>query len=107
MRMLDPDTQPLLTAVVGSYPADGLPPRRAIARAVEDQLAAGVDLIGDGQVRGDMIAAFAGRIPGLRRAPDGAWEVEAALDLPDAPITVADFVFARELAAGRAAVKAA
>lgn len=106
MRTLDLETQPLLTTVVGSYPADDLPPRRAIARAVEDQIAAGVDLISDGQVRGDMIAVFAGRIPGLTRASDGIWEVEAALDLPDGPITVADFVLARELAAGRAAVKA-
>ncbi|HZU75902.1 MAG TPA: methionine synthase, partial [Dehalococcoidia bacterium] len=44
----------MVTTVVGSYPVDGLPPRRAIQRAVEDQIAAGIDLISDGQVRGDM-----------------------------------------------------
>ena len=44
--------QPLLTSVVGSYPTDELPARRAIERAVEDQLLAGVDVISDGQPRG-------------------------------------------------------
>ncbi len=96
---------PLLTTVVGSYPVDGLPRRRAIQRAVEDQVAAGIDLISDGQVRGDMISSFAAHIPGFRPGPDGTWEVEAALDLPDGPLTVADFALARELAGGNAEVK--
>ncbi|HLY32463.1 MAG TPA: hypothetical protein VKQ36_15670, partial [Ktedonobacterales bacterium] len=76
---------PLLTTVVGSYPTDGLPPRRAIQRAVEDQIAAGIDLISDGQVRGDMIAIFARAIPGFALASDGAWEVTDALDIPAEP----------------------
>lgn len=96
---------PLLTTVVGSYPSDGLPPRRAIARAVEDQLVAGVDVISDGQMRGDMIATFAERIPGFHKADDGVWEVEDALDQPDAPITAPDYAFARGLAWGKAEVK--
>lgn len=96
---------PLVTTVAGSYPVDGLPPRRAIQRAVEDQLVAGIDVISDGQARGDMISVFARAIPGLRQADDGVWEVESALDLPDAPILAADFALARELAAGRAEVK--
>jgi 5-methyltetrahydropteroyltriglutamate--homocysteine methyltransferase len=103
--MLDVTLQPLLTTVVGSYPSAGLPPRRAIQRAVEQQIAAGVDLISDGQMRGDMIAAFASRIPGFEQAADGVWEVADALDLPDAPIAAADFAFARALAGGRAEVK--
>ena len=103
--MSDIESQPLLTTVVGSYPTGGLPPRRAIQRAVEDQIAAGVELIGDGQPRGDMIGAFAGRIPGFRLADDGVWEVAAALDLPDAPIAALDYAFARGLAAGRAELK--
>jgi 5-methyltetrahydropteroyltriglutamate--homocysteine methyltransferase len=103
--MLDVELQPLLTTVVGSYPTDRLPPRRAIQRAVEDQIAAGVDLISDGQTRGDMIATFASRIPGFRLADDGIWEVEAALDAPAEPITVTDYDFARRLAGGRAEVK--
>jgi 5-methyltetrahydropteroyltriglutamate--homocysteine methyltransferase len=99
------ETLPLVTTVVGSYPASGLPPRRAIQQAVEDQLAAGVELISDGQMRGDMISIFASRIPGFRRADDGVWEIEAALDLPDAPIAAGDYAFAQGLAAGRAEVK--
>lgn len=98
--------QPLLTTVVGSYPTGDLPPRRAIQRAVEDQLLAGVDVISDGEQRGDMIARFAARIPGVRRADDGAWEVTDALDQPESPIITPDYVLARELAARRAEVKA-
>ena len=97
--------QPLLTMAVGSYPTDGLPPRRAIQQAVEDQLIAGVDVISDGEPRGDMIATFASRIPGIRRADDGAWEVTDALDQPDSPIVAPDYALARELAARRAEVK--
>src|SRR5258706_6153842 len=97
--------QPLLNTVIGSYPPAGLPPRRAVQRAVEDQIAAGVELISDGQMRGDMIGAFAARIPGFRLADDGTWEVEDALDLPDGHITAGDYALARPLAAGRAEVK--
>ncbi|HLZ20867.1 MAG TPA: uroporphyrinogen decarboxylase family protein [Ktedonobacterales bacterium] len=103
--MPDVELQPLLTTVAGSYPSDGLPPRRAIQRAVEDQIAAGVDLISDGQMRGDMIATFASRISGFRLADDGIWEIEAALDSPAEPATVADYAFARGLAGRRAEVK--
>lgn len=96
---------PLLTTVVGSYPPSGLPPKRAIQRAVEDQIAAGVDIISDGQMRGDMISTFAERIPGFHKADDGVWEIVDALDQPDAPITATDYAFARSLAKGRAEVK--
>lgn len=96
---------PLLTTVVGGYPSSGLPPKRAIQRAVEDQIAAGVDVISDGQMRGDMISTFAERIPGFRKADDGVWEIEDALDQPDSPITATDYAFARSLAWGRAEVK--
>jgi 5-methyltetrahydropteroyltriglutamate--homocysteine methyltransferase len=97
--------QPLLTSVVGSYPTDGLPTRRAIERAVEDQLVAGVDVISDGQPRGDMIEVFASRIPGIERRDDGMWEVVDALDMPGAPILAADFALARTLVNRRAEVK--
>lgn len=72
----------MLTTVVGSYPADPQPPKSfgkrisnlmgnydpykpAIALAVSDQIKAGVDLVSDGQVRGDMIEIFARNIPGM------------------------------------------
>lgn len=99
------EDQPLLTTVVGSYPTEGLPPRRAIHRAVEDQVAAGVDLISDGQVRGDMIGIFAERIPGFRQAADGAWVVEDALDQPSGPVVAPDYLLAQRIAGTRAMVK--
>ncbi len=103
--MREIDSLPLITTVAGSYPPSGLPPRRAIQRAVEEQIAAGIDLISDGQPRGDMIASFAARIPGFRLAGDGVWEVEDALDLPDGSVTAADFAFAHGLTGHRAEVK--
>jgi 5-methyltetrahydropteroyltriglutamate--homocysteine methyltransferase len=99
------ETQPLLTTVVGSYPTGELPPRRALQRAVEDQIAAGIDLIADGQVRGDMVSLFAERIPGYQRAADGGWMVLDALDQPELPIAAADYALAQRMTAGRAAVK--
>jgi 5-methyltetrahydropteroyltriglutamate--homocysteine methyltransferase len=103
--MADIQRQPLLTAVVGSYPTDSLPPRRAVQRAVEDQLVAGVDVISDGEPRGDMIARFASRISGIRRTDDGVWEVTDAPDSPESPIAAPDYILARELTARRAEVK--
>ncbi len=96
---------PLLTTAVGSYPPGDLPPRRAIQQAVEDQIAAGIDLISDGQVRADIISLFAAGIPGFQRAPDGVWELAAPPDLPGEPLASGDYLLARLLAKGRAAVK--
>ncbi|MDD1715406.1 MAG: methionine synthase [Methanolinea sp.] len=69
-----PDLPTLPTTVVGSYP---VVPGKGISRfldpfshsvriAVEDQIAAGIDLISDGQVRGDMVRVFTSRLPGIR-----------------------------------------
>jgi 5-methyltetrahydropteroyltriglutamate--homocysteine methyltransferase len=66
---------PLLpTTVVGSYPVvtgRGLgaildPYKAAVRAAVDDQLAAGIDIISDGQVRGDMVKIFSSALPGVR-----------------------------------------
>jgi 5-methyltetrahydropteroyltriglutamate--homocysteine methyltransferase len=64
----------LATTVVGSYPVTkggGLrslfdPLHAAVETAVADQIAAGIDIISDGQVRGDMIQAFTAQLPGIR-----------------------------------------
>ena len=64
----------LPTTVVGSYPAvfpggflTRLSPHRAALKiAVEDQIAAGIDIISDGQVRGDMITSITEHLPGVR-----------------------------------------
>ncbi|NLL09850.1 MAG: methionine synthase, partial [Methanomicrobiales archaeon] len=64
----------LPTTVVGSYPAK---PKRtlkslfdplhfAVEEAVSLQKKAGITIISDGQVRGDMIGVFASKLPGIR-----------------------------------------
>ncbi|MCU0632712.1 MAG: methionine synthase [Methanolinea sp.] len=65
---------PLLpTTVVGSFPVErgsGIaslldPLKHAVKVAVDAQVRAGIDIISDGQVRGDMIQAFTSRLPGI------------------------------------------
>ncbi len=64
----------LATTVVGSYPVvkgSGLrsffdPLHTAVETAVADQINAGIDIISDGQVRGDMIQVFASKLPGIK-----------------------------------------
>jgi 5-methyltetrahydropteroyltriglutamate--homocysteine methyltransferase len=64
----------LPTTVVGSYPVvKGRdlrsvldPPSYSVRVAVGDQVAAGIDIISDGQVRGTMIESFTSKIPGIR-----------------------------------------
>ena len=87
----------LATTVVGSYPVvkgGGLmsifdPLRPAVETAVGDQLAAGIDIISDGQVRGDMISAFASHLPGIRDQ-----DVIGRIQPAAGPITVADTKYA-------------
>ncbi len=87
----------LPTTVVGSYPVvpgRGLagmfdPLRHAAKTAVEDQLLAGIDVISDGQVRGDMIRTFTSRLPGIR-----GQEVIGRVQSADHPITLSDTKYA-------------
>ncbi|RPI38653.1 MAG: methionine synthase [Methanoregulaceae archaeon] len=87
----------LATTVVGSYPVvkgGGFmsfldPLRPAVETAVGDQIAAGIDIISDGQVRGDMIGAFASHLPGIRDQ-----EVIGRIQPAAGPITVADTKYA-------------
>nr|WP_165076904.1 methionine synthase [Methanogenium sp. MK-MG] len=66
--------QILPTTVVGSYPAVGSgglgalldPLKPARKTAVSDQIAAGIDIISDGQVGRDMIALIADFLPGVK-----------------------------------------
>jgi 5-methyltetrahydropteroyltriglutamate--homocysteine methyltransferase len=88
----------LPTTVVGSYPVVKSPSLRslldplhsAVETAVSDQLAAGIDIISDGQVRGDMIEVFARALPGIRDRRVVSTVMPAAK-----PITVADTAYAR------------
>lgn len=87
----------LATTVVGSYPvvkAGGLkslfdPLAGAVETAVADQIGAGIDIISDGQVRGDMIGAFAGKLPGIK-----GQEVVGKIQPAASAITVADTKYA-------------
>ncbi|MDD1677620.1 MAG: methionine synthase [Methanomicrobiales archaeon] len=85
------------TTVVGSYPVTksvGLrsfldPLHSAVERAVTDQITAGIDIISDGQVRGDMITVFISQLPGIRGQVVGGKVLPA-----DQPVTLADTRYA-------------
>jgi len=87
----------LATTVVGSYPVvkgGGLrnlfdPFHSAVETAVTDQIGAGIDIISDGQVRGDMIGAFASKLPGVKEQ-----DVTGKIQPAAAAITVADTKYA-------------
>lgn len=85
------------TTVVGSYPVTKTlkfrsfldPLHSAVERAVTDQIEAGIDIISDGQVRGDMITVFTSQLPGIRG------QVVGGKILPPAqPVTLADTRYA-------------
>jgi 5-methyltetrahydropteroyltriglutamate--homocysteine methyltransferase len=90
-------TRPLSTTVVGSYPVvkgSGLrafmdPLKHAVEVAVADQISAGIDIISDGQVRGDMIRAFTAHLPGIRGS-----SVVGKVQPAQRPITVSDTKYA-------------
>ncbi|MGD0079395.1 MAG: methionine synthase [Methanoregula sp.] len=87
----------LATTVVGSYPvtkSGGLrslfdPLHAAVETAVADQIAAGIDIISDGQIRGDMIQVFTAQLPGIK-GQDVIGKVEPAAGA----ITVGDTKYA-------------
>ncbi|MCU0630733.1 MAG: methionine synthase, partial [Methanoregulaceae archaeon] len=87
----------LPTTVVGSYPVvsgHGIrtlfdPLSSAVKTAVEDQVTAGIDIISDGQVRGDMVHLFTNSLPGIKDQ-----EVIGKVLPAETTITAADTRFA-------------
>jgi 5-methyltetrahydropteroyltriglutamate--homocysteine methyltransferase len=80
----------LATTVVGSYPVGkggGLfdPHHAAVETAVAEQIAAGIDIISDGQIRRDMIGTLASKLPGIK-GQDVIGKVQPAAG----PITAGD-----------------
>ncbi len=83
--------------VVGSYPVIARrtlstlfdPLSHAVRVAVDDQVRAGITLISDGQVRGEMIRAFVSVLPGVH-----GQEVTGPVQPPDKPVTLADTRYA-------------
>jgi len=87
----------LPTTVVGSYPVvrgHGIrslfdPLSFAVKTAVEEQIAAGIDIISDGQVRDDMVHLFTNSLPGIK-----GQEVIGKVLPAEKTITAADTRFA-------------
>jgi 5-methyltetrahydropteroyltriglutamate--homocysteine methyltransferase len=87
----------LPTTVVGSYPVvsgHGIrslfdPLSFAVKTAVEEQVTAGIDIISDGQVRGDMVHLFTNSLPGIK-----GQEVIGKVLPAESTITAADTKFA-------------
>jgi len=102
--------RPPRTTVIGSHPQnyDVLGPQ-AIVRSVEEQVSAGVELVSDGQTRGDMISVYAGALKGLELRGDGADRkmfISGKIGPGDFSWMIDDFVLAKKTAGARAAVKA-
>ena len=100
----------MITTVVGSYPVfkkenksfkDKIlsvfgsydPYKVAICHAVESQLKAGIDLISDGQVRGEMVEIFAKSIPGFK-VDGNTFVIDSKLNIPHKSIGANDLKLA-------------
>ncbi|MDH5509668.1 MAG: methionine synthase [Nitrospinota bacterium] len=94
----------ITTTVIGSYPYARMTPEEAIARAVDEQVEAGVDVISDGQVRADMVGIFAQGIAGFD-VQGKKYNVVSKIGPADKAVSIGDLIIARDRAAGRAKVK--
>ncbi len=87
----------MLTSVIGSYPLKHSESGSdAIRMAVEDQLAAGIDLVTDGQTRYDMVEYFARAIDGYNY--DGKSVITGQIGRGNPDELVEDFRLAKSLA---------
>lgn len=68
----------------------------SIEKAVFSQLDAGVDIISDGQVRGDMVSSFSKFIPGFK-IEDGNTFIVSKIRRPTGEISVRDLLYAKSL----------
>lgn len=81
-----------LLKTVGAYD----PFKESIKQAVFSQLDAGVDIISDGQVRGDMVSSFSKFIPGFK-IEDGNTYIVSKIRNPTGEISVKDLIYAKKL----------
>ena len=103
----------LITTVVGSFGIDlkesktfgekvksaiGLydPYKRAIEEAVKLQLDCGIDIIGDGQPRGDMVGSFVKHIPGFSYEMNSS-VIVSKIRAPQADIMIKDLKYAQKV----------
>jgi 5-methyltetrahydropteroyltriglutamate--homocysteine methyltransferase len=74
--------------------------QKSIERAIHDQIELGIDVLVDGQVRGDIISLFAQRLPGYagKTLP---YRAIGPIHPSEEPITLKDYLYAKGLAGGR------
>jgi 5-methyltetrahydropteroyltriglutamate--homocysteine methyltransferase len=98
------------TTVIGSHPlSHATLGADAVIRSVEEQIAAGIDLVSDGQTRGDMISVYAGVLTGLELRGEGAERrmfITGKIGPGDFSWMMEDLALARKTAGARARVKA-
>jgi 5-methyltetrahydropteroyltriglutamate--homocysteine methyltransferase len=112
----------LLTNTVGSYPTHNIgetkkaamtlrdlmsgedPFLTSIEEAVKDQLAAGIDMVSDGQVRADMITLFANNIGGMR-SDRGRSLIAGKVTKPLKSISARDITLTKAIVGTKAKVK--
>ena len=99
----------LLRTVIGSYPPlwkndNEEEIKNAIKIAVEDQLAANIDLISDGQVRYDMVQYFTRRLEGFEVRGKESFIIGKVKPTDD-DLLVKDFKFVKSLVETRAKIK--
>ena len=85
-------TKDKLLKVFGSYD----PFKQSIKQSVFSQLDAGVDIISDGQVRGDMVSSFSKYIPGFK-IEEGNTFIVSKIRKPTGEISVKDLLYAKKL----------
>lgn len=101
------------STVVGSFPVEESSPssfkdklmksfgmydpfKQSIKDSVIAQLDAGVDIISDGQVRGDMVSIFTEHIPGMK-IEDGNTVIVSKIRNPTQEISVKDLLYAKKV----------
>lgn len=101
------------STVVGSFPAEESSPsnfkdkllnslgsydpfKEAIKSSVIAQLDAGVDIISDGQVRGDMVSIFTNYIPGMK-IEDGNTFIVGKIRNPTQEISIKDLQYSKKI----------
>ena len=85
-------TKNKLLSVFGAYD----PFKESIKETVISQLDAGIDIISDGQVRGDMVSIFTKYIPGMK-IEDGNTVIVSKIRKPTQEISVKDLQFAKKV----------
>lgn len=88
----DTSTKNKLLSAFGAYD----PFKQSIKDSVIAQLDAGVDIISDGQVRGDMVSIFTEFIPGMKIV-DGNTEIVSKIRKPTQEISIKDLQYAKKV----------